>query len=461
MWEQARGAIHPFFQVALNRRVSMASIATACRLSARVAGRQLRQHGSARAFHAAPASLAAHNFTMPALSPTMTEGNIAGWKVKEGDSFVAGDVLLEIETDKAQMDVEAQDDGILAKITQGDGAKGIAVGTRIAVMAEPGDDLSSLEIPPEVASQPKAEESKPKEEATPPSQAQNPSETAAKSSSSKPGAEGLGGKAQKQTYPLYPSVLHLLRENRLPKEEADKIPASGPNGRLLKGDVLAYLGRIEKSYPAEQSKRISVLGHLDLSNIKVVQPKKAPAPEASAPAAEALPVEELNTEITVPISLTAVLACQKRIQDSVGIFLPLSTFIARATELANDNLPRSKTAKPSADELFNAVLGLDKVARTSSSRGRFIPQVTALTPTSLRVTKPVAPKAKPDVMDILSGKKTRTRASKAASVIAGEGVVAPVNVFSVSVPKEDERRARVFLERVKSVLEVEPGRLVL
>lgn len=393
---------------------------------------------------------------MPALSPTMTEGNIASWKVKEGDSFVAGDVLLEIETDKAQMDVEAQDDGILAKIMQGDGAKGIAVGTRIAVMAEPGDDLSSLEIPPEeAASQPKAGK------AAPPSQAQKPSETAAKSSSSKPGAEGLGGKAQKQTYPLYPSVLHLLRENGLPKEEADQIPASGPNGRLLKGDVLAYLGRIEKSYPAEQSKRISVLGHLDLSNIKVVQPKKAPAPEASAPAAEALPVEELDTEIAVPISLTAVLACQKRIQDSVGIFLPLSTFIARATELANDNLPRSKTAKPSVDELFNAVLGLDKVAGTSSSRGRFIPQVTALTPTSLRVTKPVASKAKPDVMDILSGKKTRTRASKAASVVAGEGVVAPVNVFSVSVPKGDERRARVFLERVKSVLEVEPGRLVL
>ena len=347
-------------------------------------------------------------------------------------------------------------------LQQGDGTKSIAVGTRIAVMAEPGDDLSSLESPPEVAaSQPKAEESKPKEEAATPSQAQKPSETAVKSSSSKPGAEGLGGKAQKQTYPLYPSVLHLLRENGLPKEEADKIPASGPNGRLLKGDVLAYLGRIEKSYPAEQSKRISVLGHLDLSNIKVVQPKKAPAPEASAPAAEALPVEELNTEIAVPISLTAVLACQKRIQDSVGIFLPLSTFIARATELANDNLPRSKTAKPSADELFNAVLGLDKVAGTSSSRGRFIPQVTALTPTSLRVTKPVASKAKPDVMDILSGKKTRTRASKAASVIAGEGVVAPVNIFSVSVPKEDEGRARVFLERVKSVLEVEPGRLVL
>ena len=52
--------------------------------------------------------LAAANFTMPAMSPTMTEGNIASWKVKEGDSFSTGDVLLEIETDKATMDVEAQ-----------------------------------------------------------------------------------------------------------------------------------------------------------------------------------------------------------------------------------------------------------------------------------------------------------------------------------------------------------------
>jgi len=53
---------------------------------------------------------------MPAMSPTMTEGGIASWKLKEGDTFTAGDVLVEIETDKATIDVEAQDDGFLAKI---------------------------------------------------------------------------------------------------------------------------------------------------------------------------------------------------------------------------------------------------------------------------------------------------------------------------------------------------------
>jgi pyruvate dehydrogenase E2 component (dihydrolipoamide acetyltransferase) len=55
-------------------------------------------------------------FKMPAMSPTMTEGGIASWKKQEGEAFAAGDVLLEIETDKATIDVEAQDDGILAKI---------------------------------------------------------------------------------------------------------------------------------------------------------------------------------------------------------------------------------------------------------------------------------------------------------------------------------------------------------
>jgi len=55
-------------------------------------------------------------FQMPAMSPTMTEGGIASWKLKEGDTFTAGDVLVEIETDKATIDVEAQDDGFLAKI---------------------------------------------------------------------------------------------------------------------------------------------------------------------------------------------------------------------------------------------------------------------------------------------------------------------------------------------------------
>jgi hypothetical protein len=240
--------------------------------------------------------------------------------------------------------------------------------------------------------------------------------------------------------------------NGLPKEEADKIPATGPNGRLLKGDVLAYLGKIKCSYAAEQSQRISKLGHLDLSNIKLAA-AKAEAEGKKLTEAPAPPpvVEELDTEVAVTVSFKAVQECQKRIQESLGIFLPLSTFVARAAELANDDLPRSRVAKPTADELFDAVLGLDKVAAKKHSRGQFIPQVTALPPSSLAASQPAK---RLDIFDELLGKK------KAVSRPTGQ-FVAPINVFSVSVPKGDKRRAQVFLERVKTALEAEPGRLVL
>ncbi|KAL5394621.1 hypothetical protein PMIN06_000525 [Paraphaeosphaeria minitans] len=427
----------------------MASIAAACRLSARAASQQLRSHGTRRAFHKGQTSLAAQNFNMPALSPTMTEGNIAKWKIKEGESFVAGDVLLEIETDKAQMDVEAQDDGVLAKILIGDGSKAVQVGARIAVTADAGDDVSSLELPAE-DSKPSAPEA-PKEEAksgSAPAPKKEASAPAPKSSSSG-ASQASAGKAQKQTYPLYPSVQHLLKENGLPKEEADKIPTSGPNGRLLKGDVLAYLGKISESAGSEVAARLKALSHLDLSNIKVMaqRPKAAAAPEPEV-------IEELDVEIALPISLKAVTEVQQRVQTSIGVFLPLSTFIARAAELANEHLPRSQVAKPSADDLFNAVLGLDKAA-AKYSRGNFVPEVTALPPTT---SSPRRSAKKPDVLDFLAGKKI---AAPKAAVGGAAPVAGPLNVFSVSVPKGDERRARVFLERVKSVLEAEPGRLVV
>jgi hypothetical protein len=381
----------------------------------------------------------------------MTEGNIAKWNVKEGDSFSAGDVLLEIETDKASMDVEAQDDGILAKIVQGDGSKGIKVGTRIGVIAESGDDLSTLEIPAEESPakpSPKPEASKSELQAEVP----KPS----KSESSPAPAKKPSGPAKKQTYPLLPSVEHLMHENGLDASAIDKMTPSGPNNRLLKGDVLAYLGSVAAGYPAELSGRIEKLSHLDLSNIKLAPPAPKPAAKA-APIPEAI-VEEVD--VAVPISMKAVLEVQKRIQSSLGVFMPLSTFIARATDVANDDLPRSKNYKPTADELFNQVLGLDKVTSTNGTRGNFLPQITALPGASPVASLAKAPTKKVDVIDFLSG-KTKSSASSIAAINPAPGISASVNVFSVTVPKGDEKRAHAFLQRVKTVLEGEPGRLVL
>jgi len=406
-------------------------------------------------YRTSSACLAAQNFTMPALSPTMTEGNIASWKVKEGDSFSAGDVLLEIETDKATMDVEAQDDGIVAKIFMGDGSKAVQVGSRIGVLAESGDDLSTLQIPEDNG----APDASPKKEPAKSDAAKTPvtSHPDIPASADKPATKReKHGKAKAQTYPLLPSVEILIHQNGLDKSAIEKMTPTGPNNRLLKGDVLAYLGSISESYPEELSAKLEKLTHLDLSNIKIITPA-APPPKAVEVEIPAAPVAEPIAQVAVPVSMAAVFEVQERIEKTLGVFMPLSTFIARAADFANDSLPRSKTAKPTADELFNSVLGLDNVS-SAGVRGNFTPQITALPETAIATMprRPV-PSSKSDVIDILAGKRSLVK-----SIYAGvPGVAATTNIFSVSVPKGDEKRAKVFLERVKIVLEAEPGRLVL
>ena len=81
---------------------------------------------------------------MPALSPTMEEGNLTKWLVKEGDSVLAGDVIAEIETDKATMEVEAVDEGKIGKIVVAEGSEAVKVNAVIAVMLVDGESLSDI-----------------------------------------------------------------------------------------------------------------------------------------------------------------------------------------------------------------------------------------------------------------------------------------------------------------------------
>ena len=83
---------------------------------------------------------------MPALSPTMEEGTLAKWLVKEGDSVSAGDILAEIETDKATMEFEAVDEGTIGKILVSEGSEGIKVNSPIAILADDGKNISNLEV---------------------------------------------------------------------------------------------------------------------------------------------------------------------------------------------------------------------------------------------------------------------------------------------------------------------------
>ena len=107
---------------------------------------------------------------MPALSPTMTEGKLATWMVKEGDTVSSGDVIAEIETDKATMEVEAVDEGTIGKILVDAGTDNVAVNTPIAVLLEEGEDASAIDsadaAPAPAAEAPAVEESQAKEPAS-------------------------------------------------------------------------------------------------------------------------------------------------------------------------------------------------------------------------------------------------------------------------------------------------------
>ncbi|KAG6813349.1 hypothetical protein H0H92_011897 [Tricholoma furcatifolium] len=187
---------------------------------------------SRRLLHHSSVRHAITKLEMPAMSPTMTEGGISSWKKREGESFSAGDVLLEIETDKATIDVEAQDDGVMGKILLQDGTKGIPVGKVIALLAEEGDDISNLEVPKEEKVAPKAEAAAP-----PPPPVAEP----VKATPPTPAAQSLSSHSVSHSRPLFPSVHRLIHEFGIMKPE--EIKGTGVRGMLTKGDVLAYLGK--------------------------------------------------------------------------------------------------------------------------------------------------------------------------------------------------------------------------
>jgi pyruvate dehydrogenase E2 component (dihydrolipoamide acetyltransferase) len=166
---------------------------------------------------------------MPALSPTMTEGNLAKWLKKEGDSISAGDVIAEIETDKAVMEVEAVDEGVLAKVLVPEKTQGVKVNQLIAVLKEDGDSDKDVEELVSKFANNNAQAAK-KESAS----AREP-EPAAPSSPAAVAPAATGGR-------VFASPL----AKRIAGQEGVDIAAiagSGPKGRVIKTDVLAAKGQ--------------------------------------------------------------------------------------------------------------------------------------------------------------------------------------------------------------------------
>lgn len=166
---------------------------------------------------------------MPALSPTMKEGNLAKWVKKEGDKIKAGEVIAEIETDKATMEVEAVDEGTLGKILIAEGTENVAVNSCIALILEDGEDKKALENYVSANAPKKAEEVKIVEE-----------------KKSAPIVDNSVNLTQNST--KNSSDSNLVKASplakRIAKEEGvilSQISGSGPRGRIIKDDVLGFV----------------------------------------------------------------------------------------------------------------------------------------------------------------------------------------------------------------------------
>ena len=170
------------------------------------------------------------NITMPALSPTMEEGNLSKWLVKEGDKIAPGDVIAEIETDKATMEVEAVDEGTIAKLVVPAGSEGVKVNALIAILAEEGEDVAAAAKGAASAPKTEAKVEAPKEEPKP---AAAPAAVPAPTKAEQPAAANKGDR-------VFASPL----ARRIAKESGVDIAAvkgTGPHGRVVQRDVEAAL----------------------------------------------------------------------------------------------------------------------------------------------------------------------------------------------------------------------------
>ncbi len=179
------------------------------------------------------------NILMPALSPTMTEGNLARWLKKEGDAVKPGDVIAEIETDKATMEVEAVEEGKLGKILVAEGAQGVKVNDVIAVLLEEGESAGDIKAAAAPAPKPAA--------APEPAKTEVPKAGAASAPAAAPAPKAAAPSSGARQF-ASPLARRLAQQHGL---DLSRVVGSGPHGRIVKSDIeKAAAGGGAKAAPA-------------------------------------------------------------------------------------------------------------------------------------------------------------------------------------------------------------------
>lgn len=263
---------------------------------------------------------------MPALSPTMTEGNLVKWLKKEGDIVKSGDVIAEIETDKATMEVDTPDEGRMGKIIVPEGTEGVQVNQVIALLLEEGEDSSALE---------KAKEPAPEEQAPNPKASQPPSP-------SKPDLKVVV--AHKETPGDRVFITPLAR--RMAENagiNVQTIAGSGPRGRVVKADIELALSQSTSAPLLRPSAPSSLLSGyepaydvLPVSNMRKVIAKRLVEAKQTVP----------HFYLTVDCDIDNLLKARKQINEqALGAYkLSVNDFVIKACAQALKRVPSANAS---------------------------------------------------------------------------------------------------------------------
>lgn len=258
---------------------------------------------------------------MPALSPTMETGNLAKWLVKEGDTVEAGDIIAEIETDKATMEVDSADEGVIGKIIIAEGAEDVPVGAVIAILLEEGEDASAITDAPKPAPEvPKPVAAEKKEDPAP-----APQPEAAKPAPAP--VPRAGGRVKAS-----PLARRIAAEKGI---DIASLQGSGPGGRIIKADVEAGKGK-----PAMAAIEVPAFGgELDppreevrINNVRKIVAERLTLSKTTIP----------HYYLTLEANITELMAMRKQVNEAVeGARVSVNDFIIKAVALALIKVPNA------------------------------------------------------------------------------------------------------------------------
>ncbi|XP_028763193.1 dihydrolipoyllysine-residue acetyltransferase component 2 of pyruvate dehydrogenase complex, mitochondrial [Neltuma alba] len=302
---------------------------------------------------------------MPSLSPTMTEGNIARWLKKEGEKVSPGEVLCEVETDKATVEMECMEEGYLAKIIRGDGSKEIKVGEIIAITVEDEDDIAKFKDYQPSASGASSAPAKEPSAPPPPKKevvdepAREPEQKVSKPTASPPAGDRIFAS---------PLARQFAEEKNIP---LSSIKGTGPEGLIVKGDIDDYLASGVKEVSAASKTKVTDAA-LDYTDIPVSQIRKITASRLLL-SKQTIPHYYLTVDTCVD-KLMSLRSQLNSLQEAAGgSRISVNDLVIKAAALALRKVPQCNSSW--SDDYIRQYHNVNVNVAVQTDHGLFVPVI--------------------------------------------------------------------------------------